>query len=84
MIIVWLIIVSFAFPPGFHSSVDGRVLPDSTIPALEVQESLERVFKAIEELFVFYNKQYKNLIVDGVYGLRVLEGKCLMAWSLGN
>lgn len=38
-------------------------------------QSLERVFKALEKLIAFYKRQYKNMILDGVYGLRVLEGK---------
>lgn len=38
-------------------------------------EHLERVFEALQKLIVFYNKEYKNLLVDGVYGLRVLEGR---------
>jgi len=40
-----------------------------------VNRSLESLFKALEKVLVFYKRQYKNLIIDGVYGLRVLEGK---------
>jgi len=36
---------------------------------------LERVNAALQKMLVFYNRQYKKQIIDGVYGLRVLEGE---------
>jgi hypothetical protein len=45
-----------------------------TIPSSKLNETLERVFKALEGLLVFYKREHKNLVLDGVFGLRVLEG----------
>ena len=45
-----------------------------SISPIEQNTTLERTFQGLEGLLDFYQREYKNLIIDGVFGLRVLEG----------
>lgn len=40
-----------------------------------VDDYLSAVLKSIDKLIDFYEIDYRNLNVDGLFGLRVLEGK---------
>ena len=40
----------------------------------ETQNSLTDVIKTIKRLVDFYKTEYRNINVDSLYGLRVLEG----------
>ncbi|XP_060574645.1 uncharacterized protein LOC132732272 [Ruditapes philippinarum] len=39
-----------------------------------IDKDLQSVLQAVEKIIDFYERDYKNLNVDGLYGLRVLEG----------
>lgn len=36
---------------------------------------LEDVLAAVEKAVMFYNKSYTDMNIDGIFGLRMLEGK---------
>lgn len=40
----------------------------------KTQASLTAVLDTIKKLVNFYKEEFKNINVDGLYGLRVLEG----------
>ena len=37
---------------------------------------LERVIKAVDRMIVYYKNNFQDLNVDGLFGLRVIEGQC--------
>ena len=37
--------------------------------------TLDDVLKALEKMVAFYNVTHREMNLDGIYGLRVLEGK---------
>lgn len=49
-----------------------------------MDKDLHSVLKAVGNIIEFYQRDYKNLNIDGLFGLRVLEGKlCNMFSWLG-
>lgn len=41
----------------------------------EHSERLERLISRLENGVTFYEKNYKHINIDGIFGLRVIEGK---------
>ena len=39
------------------------------------QPTIENVLTALEKMLTFYQNSYKDMNLDGMYGLRVLEGR---------
>ncbi len=39
------------------------------------------VLNALHGLMIFYQRDYTHLNVDGLFGLRVLQGKQLLSWN---
>jgi len=40
-----------------------------------IDSRLQSVLQSVEKIVKFYQKDYKKLNVDGLFGLRVLEGE---------
>lgn len=83
---IWKIILFCTVFQAFLQTADFRLVKTSqkdeavqlpTISPTDQNKSIERTFKALEGLLTFYQSEHKNLIIDGVFGLRVLEGNFL-------
>ena len=43
-----------------------------------IQDSLDKVVSSLGSIIDFFQHDYKNLNVDGLFGLRILEGRIVM------
>ena len=76
----------FAMPTFFHSAFT-LILVNVLLKVASSQDGMdnsnfEDIYKAIINGLSYFNREYKNLDSDAVFGLRVVEGKLKLSINL--